>query len=90
MRCATFKGLSSQGEVFDLVCRLVDELLPDIPVAEKERILKLRGLVKPSLIPPELDADVVEDLVGKDEAKEVQAQSGYLANNSNRVSKCCG
>ena len=69
------EGLSKEGTVFDLVCSLLDKLLPDLPAADRARILETRSLVPPDPMPADLSPEVIEEVCGKSDVRDYEERS---------------
>ena len=72
-KLATDLGVVPEGHsVLHLLVSLLDRVLGPLDEARRQQLLQLRCLVRPNPLPPDLQAEDVEDLLGKEHVKEVE------------------
>ena len=83
------EGLDKVGTVFDLVCTLLDEFLPLLPPAERALILDMRSLEPSDPMPADLPAEVIEEVCGKSDLKDYEADVAQFGSSTKCMTKCC-
>ena len=72
-KLATDLGVVPEGHsVLDLLVSLLDRVLGPLDEARRQELLQMRCLARPNPLPPDLQAEDVEDLLGKEHVKEVE------------------